>query len=40
MLVECEGALEVLEVELTDLELPQVGVVRKVGGGVLCLDLV
>ena len=40
MLVECEGALEVFEAELADIELRQVGVVRRVGGGVPCLDLV
>ena len=40
MLVECEGTLEVLEAELADIELRQVGVVRRVGGGVPCLDLV
>ena len=40
MLVECEGALEVLEAELTDIELRQVGVVRRVEGGVPCLDFV
>ena len=31
MFVECEGALEVLEAELTDVELRHVGVVRRVG---------
>ena len=40
VLVECEGALEVLEAELADIELCQVGVVRRVGGGVPRLDLV
>ena len=40
MLVECEGALEVFEAELADIELRQVGVVRRVGGGVPRLDLV
>ena len=40
MLVECEGALEVLEAELADIELRQVGVVRRVGAWVPRLDLV
>ena len=40
MLVECERTLEVLETEFTDVELRQVGVVRKVGRGVPRLDLV
>ena len=31
MFVEHEGALEVLEAELTDIELRHVGVVRRVG---------
>ena len=40
MLVECEGAFEVLETELAHIELCQVGVVRRIGGGIPRLDLV
>ena len=38
MLVECEGAFEVFETKFTDVELCQVGVVRRVGGGVYTMS--
>ena len=40
MFVESERTLEVLETELADVQLGEVGVVRWIGGGVPCLDLV
>ena len=40
MLMESERTFEVLETELTDVELCQVGVVRRIGGGVPCFNLI
>lgn len=40
MLVQSERALEVLEAKFTNVELGEVGVVRWVGGGVPCLNLI